>query len=250
MHATVDISEQAIAAPEVRAMRADARRNREKVLVAARAAMARDGLDAQMEEIARAAGVGVGTVYRHFPNKDELVEALANERFERLADAARDALADPDPWSSFEDFIRASAKIQTEDRALSEVLVSRPETMYAAAERSDIRGFVTKLMGRAQEAGVHPPRRRARRRPDAHVRPRGHAQQPQDGPRALRRHRARRPARPGQLSAATGGRVTSRSASLFRRHLGGVAERLNAAVSKTVMGHLGPSWVRIPPPPL
>ena len=154
MEATVDIAAQTIAAPEARAMRADARRNREKILVAARAAMARDGLDAQMEEIAKAAGVGVGTVYRHFPNKDELVDALANERFERLAEAAREALAESDPWQSFENFIRASAKIQTEDRALSEVLVSRPETMYAAAERSDIRGFVEKLMGRAQESGV------------------------------------------------------------------------------------------------
>jgi AcrR family transcriptional regulator len=154
MEATLDIAAQTVAAPEARALRADARRNREKVLVAARAAMARDGLDAQMEEIARDAGVGVGTVYRHFPNKDELVDALANERFERLAEAASDALAESDPWQSFENFIRASARIQTEDRALSEVLVSRPETMYAAAERSDIRGFVEKLMSRAQDAGV------------------------------------------------------------------------------------------------
>jgi len=154
MNATVDIAAQTVVAPEARAMRADARRNRTKVLEAARISMARDGLEAQMEEIARAAGVGVGTVYRHFPNKDELVDALANERFERLAERAREALADPDPWYSFENFIRASAKIQTEDRALSEVLVSRPETMYAAAERVDIRGYVEKLMNRAQEAGV------------------------------------------------------------------------------------------------
>ena len=154
MTASVDITQQAAVVPAVRAMRADARRNRQKVIEAARVCMARDGLDAQMEEIARAAGLGVGTVYRHFPNKDELVEALANERFERLADAARNALADPKPWRSFENFIRASAKIQTEDRALSEVLVSRPETMYAAAERADIRGFVEKLMSRAQDAGA------------------------------------------------------------------------------------------------
>jgi AcrR family transcriptional regulator len=154
MNATVEIAEQSAVAPKARAMRADARRNRAKVLEAARVSMARDGLDAQMEEIARVAGVGVGTVYRHFPNKDELVDALANERFERLSERAREALADPDPWHSFENFIRASAKIQTEDRALSEVLVSRPETMYAAAERVDIRGYVEKLMNRAQEAGV------------------------------------------------------------------------------------------------
>ena len=154
MTASIDITEQAIAAPEVRALRADARRNRAKVLEAARACMAREGLDAQMEEIARAAGVGVGTLYRHFPNKDELVEALAGERFERLAELAREALADPDPWGSFEGFIRASAKIQTEDRALSEVLISRPEMMQGAAESVDILGLVEKLMARAQDAGV------------------------------------------------------------------------------------------------
>jgi AcrR family transcriptional regulator len=153
MSATVDKTEQA-AAPEARAMRSDARRNREKIVVAARVCMARDGLDAQMDDIARAAEVGVGTLYRHFPNKDELVQALADERFDRLADLARDALADPDPWRSFENFIRASARIQTEDRALSEVLVSRPETMAPAAERAGMRELVGRLMGRAQEAGV------------------------------------------------------------------------------------------------
>ncbi len=154
MTASIDISAQATVAPGVRAMRADARRNREKLLEAARACMAREGLDAQMEEIARAAGVGVGTLYRHFSDKDELVEALAQERFERLAELAREALADPDPWRSFEDFIRASARIQTEDRALSEVLVSRPEMMRPASERVGMLGLVEQIMSRAQEAGV------------------------------------------------------------------------------------------------
>ena len=137
-----------------RAMRADARRNRDKVLAAAHLCMARDGLDAQIDEVARAAGVGVGTVYRHFPTKEQLVDALAIARFERLAELAGEALSKPDPWKAFEGFIRAGARIQSEDRALSEVLTSRPEIMTAAAERVDMLGLVGELMGRAQEAGA------------------------------------------------------------------------------------------------
>ena len=134
--------------------RADARRNLKRVTKAARHCMARDGLDAQMEDIARRAGVGVGTVYRHFRTKDELVEALAFERFERLRDLALEALAQDDPWKSFEWFVRESARIQTDDRALSEVLTSRPEVMGRAAESVGMLDLVSKLMGRAQRAGV------------------------------------------------------------------------------------------------
>ena len=133
--------------------RADARRNRERVLASARTCMARDGLETGMDQVARTAGVGVGTVYRHFPTKDDLVDALAAARFERLAELGQEALADSDPWGSFERFIRAAAKIQSEDRALSEVLVSRPDTMAAAANRVDMPGLTRRLMHRAQEAG-------------------------------------------------------------------------------------------------
>jgi AcrR family transcriptional regulator len=141
------------AAPD-RAQRSDAKRNHRRVLEAARRCMARKGIDAQIEEIARAAGVGVGTVYRHFPTKDDLVEALALARFERLAELAREALAEDEPWSAFEQFMRASTRIQSEDRALSEVLTSRPETMARAAESVDILGLVAELMARGQAAGV------------------------------------------------------------------------------------------------
>ncbi len=137
-----------------RVLRADARRNHKRVLDAARRCMARKGLDAQIEEIARAAGVGVGTVYRHFPTKEHLVEALAMARFERLGELAREALVTEDPWAGFEEFMRAAAMIQSEDRALSEVLTSRPETMTRAAESVDILGLVSELMGRGQAAGV------------------------------------------------------------------------------------------------
>jgi AcrR family transcriptional regulator len=137
-----------------RAQRIDARRNRQRVVRAARRCMARDGLDAGMDDIARAAGVGVGTVYRHFPTKDHLVEALASERFERLRELALEALENDDPWAAFEEFIRKAARIQTDDRALSEVLVSRPETMVAAANRVGMLELTDEVLKRAQEAGV------------------------------------------------------------------------------------------------
>jgi AcrR family transcriptional regulator len=138
----------------VRPPRADAVRNRERVIAAARKVMARKGIDAQMDEIAREAKVGVGTVYRHFPNKDDLVEALAAARFERLAELAHEALSVDDPWVAFEGLIRAGAEIQCADRALSEVLVSRSDTMIRAAEAVGMIDLVARVMSRAQEAGL------------------------------------------------------------------------------------------------
>src|SRR5688500_19673412 len=110
-----------------RAQRADARRNREAIVEAARELMATDGTDAQMDDIARAAGVGVGTVYRHFPTKDDLIVALVGDRFARLAERAAEALSEDDPWEAFCDLMRYSAEIQIRDRALSEFISSTPE---------------------------------------------------------------------------------------------------------------------------
>ncbi len=142
-----------LATPE-RAQRADAKRNRERVIRAARKLMARDGLDTQMEDIARAAGVGVGTVYRHFRTKDELIAALADDRFERLRDLAVAALAQDNSWETFEGFIRGAGLIQTEDRALSEVLTSRPEVMAPAAEAVGMLDLTRQILKRAQSAAV------------------------------------------------------------------------------------------------
>ena len=148
-------------AAEPRAQRADARRNREAIVEAARALMAREGLDAQMADISRAAGVGVGTVYRHFPTKEALIEALARYRFERLAEWATEALAEEEPWASFERFIRRAAELQAGDMALSEVMRSRGEVMREAADRVGLMELTRKLIKRAQKAGEMRPEIRA-----------------------------------------------------------------------------------------
>ena len=83
-------------------LRADARRNRERVLEAARAAFAERGLEAQMDEIARAAGVGVGTVYRHFETKEALLEAVALEPLGELIERCRAALEEADAGAALE----------------------------------------------------------------------------------------------------------------------------------------------------
>ena len=140
--------------PAERTLRADAQRNRRRIVDAARIGFARDGLDAQVEEIARRAHVGVGTVYRHFPTKDDLVEALAADRFERLAELAREALEVEDPWEGFCEFMRRSADLQAGDRALSEVMGSRPEVMGAAAAGAGLPELVEQLTERAKRAGA------------------------------------------------------------------------------------------------
>jgi AcrR family transcriptional regulator len=136
-----------------RALRADARRNREAVLRAAKELFADEGLDAQMPEVAKAAGVGVGTVYRHFPTKDDLITALVAERFERLAEKAREGLGSEDAWDGVSDFIRFSAQIQADDRGLCEVMGSRPEVMDRAAREAGLPELCDRLVKRAQRSG-------------------------------------------------------------------------------------------------
>jgi AcrR family transcriptional regulator len=136
-----------------RTLRADARRNREAVIAAAKKLFADRGLDAQMPDVAKAAGVGVGTVYRHFPTKDDLIAALVAERFERLAEKAREDLELGDGWEGISDFIRFSAEIQADDRGLCEVMGSRPEVMDAAARGVGLPELCDRLVKRAQRSG-------------------------------------------------------------------------------------------------
>ena len=135
-------------------LRADARRNRERILAAAGEQFAEHGLDVHMEQIARAAGVGVGTVYRHFPAKEDLLQALADERFARLAERARAALDDPDPWNGFCDLMRESARGTAEDRALSEAMDQLPGLCAAAAEKVGLLELSRELIERAKASGA------------------------------------------------------------------------------------------------
>jgi AcrR family transcriptional regulator len=135
-----------------RAPRADARRNREAVIAAARTLFADQGLEAQIPDLAKAANVGIGTVYRHFPAKDDLIAALVAERFERLADNARAGLELPDAWEGFAEFIRFAAQIQADDRGLCEVMASRPQLMDAAARAAGLPELCENLVKRAQRS--------------------------------------------------------------------------------------------------
>jgi AcrR family transcriptional regulator len=144
-----------LAAADERPLRADARRNREKVLAAARAVFSENGRDAQMDDVARRAGVGVGTVYRHFPTKEALIEALMVDSFQAIAAAAEAALDIADPWEAFSSVLWRGAEIMAADRALSEVFASIPGAMDEAMPTVEgLTASVDILMQRARDAGV------------------------------------------------------------------------------------------------
>jgi AcrR family transcriptional regulator len=106
-----------------RPLRADARRNRERVLAAAREVFAEHGPEAQMDDVARRAEVGVGTVYRHFPTKEALIDALVAEAFERLLVVAKEqAQREDDAWDALETTLWAGAEILAGDRAVSAIM--------------------------------------------------------------------------------------------------------------------------------
>jgi AcrR family transcriptional regulator len=138
-----------------RPLRADARRNRERVLTAARAVFSEHGREAQMDDVARHAMVGVGTVYRHFPTKEALIDALAVDAFERiLAVATAQVARDDDAWDAFLNVIWAGAEILAGDRALSELMAEMQGPLNLDQSLQQRLGeAVTTLIGRAQEAG-------------------------------------------------------------------------------------------------
>jgi AcrR family transcriptional regulator len=139
-----------------RPLRADARRNHGRVLDAARAAFAEVGLDVPMEDVARRAGVGVGTLYRHFPTKDALVAALTDAHFERLAEMMERAADAPgDPWTTLIGALRAIAAATAEDTALCEIIARRPIQVTAtAAGQERLEAAIARLLTGAHAGGA------------------------------------------------------------------------------------------------
>lgn len=105
-----------------RPLRADARRNRERILKAARAVFGEQGADAQIDDVAKRAKVGVGTVYRHFPTKEALLDALVRERFSQIARFAEEALAAEDAWEGFCGLMWRAAERNVADRAFCDAV--------------------------------------------------------------------------------------------------------------------------------
>jgi AcrR family transcriptional regulator len=147
-----------------RPLRADARRNRERILESARLVFAEHGADAQIDEIAHRAGVGVGTVYRHFPTKDALVMELGRQKFRLFADRAREAVEqDGEPFAALTDLMRRNAETAARDVATQQALAGAGEHIWAhaRAEQEELLALTDELITRARRAGTIRPDVRA-----------------------------------------------------------------------------------------
>jgi AcrR family transcriptional regulator len=141
---------------EARPMRADARRNRELLITAARDVFAAQGAGASMEAIAKEAGVGVGTLYRHFPNRLDLVEAVYQTDVHELRDTAQRVAADLEPWPAVEAFFEAFLRYARTKQALMAEL--RQSFEKNPELRSRARGLIESsfdlVIDRAKESGA------------------------------------------------------------------------------------------------
>ncbi|MEA2483489.1 MAG: hypothetical protein QOC55_1436 [Thermoleophilaceae bacterium] len=138
-----------------RPKRADARRNYEKVLAAAREAFAEGGESTALEEIARRAGVGIGTLYRHFPSRQALVEALYLDEVEEVCRSAAE-LDGGDPWEALNGWFERFIGYLATKRALAHELLNYldQDASVFQASRASLFAAGEPLLTRAQEAGV------------------------------------------------------------------------------------------------
>ncbi len=139
----------------VRPLRADAQRNLEHILEAARIVFADQGLDASVAEIAERAGVGTATIFRRFPTKDDLLVAVLVHRLHELVGIGRRALASVDPGVAFKRFLRDLTARFISDRALFEAVEDgRLDESEAGEVVEELRASVAELLDRAQACGA------------------------------------------------------------------------------------------------
>jgi AcrR family transcriptional regulator len=138
--------------PDTKPARADARRNRDRLIATARVRFAEDGTDVSLADIARAAGVGVGTVYRHFPTHGDLVEAVYRDEVDRLRERGEELLRDLPPEEALAAWIEAFADFSATKRGLKDALKA------VVASGSDVtahaRGQILATLGALLDAGV------------------------------------------------------------------------------------------------
>jgi AcrR family transcriptional regulator len=139
-----------------RTLRADARRNRERIMSSGRELFARDGPEAQMDEIAARAGVGIGTVYRHFPTKEALLTAMVRERFQEFAEIATLAEDTVDPGEALETVMRRSAEAVEGDVGFQLAMMGSSQLEWEGIEeqKAVLAAVVTRIIRRAVEAGA------------------------------------------------------------------------------------------------
>jgi AcrR family transcriptional regulator len=136
-------------------LRADAVRNREAIVDAARAVFAEQGLDAPLDDIAKRAGTGNATLYRRFPTRGDLIEAVFADRMAEHLAAVESALANEDAWDGFASYVRAAAAMQARDRGIAD-LVTMDVSTAPEVERLRAQAFdgLVRLVDRAHAAGV------------------------------------------------------------------------------------------------
>jgi AcrR family transcriptional regulator len=140
--------------PSDRPLRKDAERNRQRILAAAGEVFAEAGLAASLDAVAERAGVGVGTVYRRFPDKESLIDALFEARIDEIVQIATECAQNDDPWDALVCFLDRAITLHGGDKALKEIVFSTAhghERVSGARER--IKPLVAGLVDRAQQAG-------------------------------------------------------------------------------------------------
>jgi AcrR family transcriptional regulator len=135
-------------------LRADADRNRRRIIEAAQVLFAEQGLDASTNEVARRAGVGIATLFRRFPTRDDLLDAVFADKMADYSAAVETALADADPWRGFCAYIEQLCRMQAEDRAFADVLtMTFPAAPGLQEERDRSARLLTELLRRAKATG-------------------------------------------------------------------------------------------------